>query len=102
MAEKSSLKQLQETPLIRRHCPKVNRASGYSQWLAWPANFTILEITSRDQSSELSSGEVLALRAHCVHTAHTEVGILTQIIRLVVTILFPRNPLQKNEPSKNI
>ena len=39
---------------------------------------------------------------HCVHTAHAEVGILTQVIRLVVTILFPRNPFQKNEQSKNI
>ena len=26
---------------------------------------------------------------HCVHTAHAEAGILTQVIRLVVTILFP-------------
>ena len=47
-------------------------------------------------------GEVLALRAHCVHTAHAEAGILTQVIWLVVTVLFPRNPFQKNEQSKNI
>ena len=47
-------------------------------------------------------GEVLALRAHCVHSAHAEAGILTQVIRLVVTILFPRNPFQKNEQFKNI
>ena len=45
---------------------------------------------------------VWALRAHCLHTAHAEAGILTQVIRLVVTILFPRNPFQKNEQSKNI
>ena len=37
---------------------------------------------------------------HCVHTAHAEAGILTQVIRLVVTVLFPRNPFQKNEQSK--
>ena len=47
-------------------------------------------------------GEVLALRVHCVHTAHAEAGILTQVIRLVVTVLFPPNPFQKNEQSKNI
>ena len=39
---------------------------------------------------------------HCVHTAHIEAGILTQVIRLVATVLFPRNPFQKNEQSKNI
>ena len=39
---------------------------------------------------------------HCVHTAHAEAGILTQVTRLVVTVLFPRNPFQKNEQSKNI
>ena len=39
---------------------------------------------------------------HCRHTAHAEAGILTRIIRLVVTVLFPWNPFQKNEPSKNI
>ena len=42
------------------------------------------------------------LRAHCMHTAHAEAGILTKVIRLVVTVLFPRNPFQKNEQSKNI
>ena len=47
-------------------------------------------------------GEVLALLGHCVHTAHAEAGILTQVIQLVVTVLFPRNPFQKNEQSKNI
>ena len=47
-------------------------------------------------------GEVLALRAHCVHTAHAEAGILTQVIRLVVIVLFPRNPFQKNEQCKDI
>ena len=45
---------------------------------------------------------VWVLRAHCVHTAHAEAGILTQVIRLVVTVLFPRKPFQKNEQSKNI
>ena len=50
----------------------------------------------------LVSGEVFALRAHCVHTAHAEAGILTQAIRLVMTVLFPRNPFQKNEQSKNV
>ena len=42
---------------------------------------------------------------HCVGTACilcTQAGILTQVIRLVVTVLFPRNPFQKNEQSKNI
>ena len=44
-------------------------------------------------------GEALALCAHCVHTAHAEAEILTQVIRLVVTALFPRNPFQKmNNP----
>ena len=47
-------------------------------------------------------GQVLALRGHCVHTAHAEAGILTQVTRLVVTALFPRNPFRKNEQSKNI
>ena len=47
-------------------------------------------------------GEFLALCVHCVHIAHAEAGILTQIIRLVVTVLFPQNPFQKNEQSKNI
>ena len=46
------------------------------------------------------TGEVLALQGHCVHTARTEAGILSQVIRLVVTVLFPRNPFQKNEQSK--
>ena len=45
---------------------------------------------------------VWALRGHDVHTAHAEAGILTQVIRLVVTVLFPRNPFQKNEQSKHI
>ena len=39
---------------------------------------------------------------HCVGTACAEAGILTQVIRLVVTVLFPRNPFQKNEQSKNV
>ena len=51
------------------------------------------------QKAPNALGEVLALRAHCVHTAHAEAGILTQVIRLVVTVLFPRNPFQKmNNP----
>ena len=60
--------------------------------------------TSRHRVSFSSNcpREVLALRAHCVHTAHAEARILTQVIRLVMTVLFPRNPFQKNEPSKNI
>ena len=49
-----------------------------------------------------SSCTAWALRGHCVHIAHAEAGILTQVIRLVVTVLFPRNPFQKNEQSKNI
>ena len=49
-----------------------------------------------------SSCTAWALHGHCVHTAHAEAGILTQVIRLVVTVLFPRNPFQKNEQSKNI
>ena len=48
-------------------------------------------------------GEVLALHAHCVRTACIlRTQRLTQVIRLVVTVLFPRNPFQKNEQSKNI
>ena len=35
---------------------------------------------------------------HCVHSAHAEV----EVIRLVVTVLSPWNPFQKNEQSKNI
>ena len=53
-------------------------------------------------SAGSSLGEVLALRGHCLGTAHAEAGILTQVIRLVVTVLFRRNPFQKNEQSKNI
>ena len=49
-----------------------------------------------------SSCTACALRGHCVHAAHTEAGMLTQVIRLVVAVLFPRNPFQKNEQSKNI
>ena len=55
-----------------------------------------------DSTGIHSLGEVLALCGHCVHTAHTEAGILTQVTRLVVTVLFPLNPFQKNEQSKNI
>ena len=29
-------------------------------------------------ANSLGPGQVLALRAHCVHTAHAEAGILTQ------------------------
>ena len=47
-------------------------------------------------------GSSCTVCAHCVRTAHVEAGILTQVIRLVVTVLFPRNPFQKNEQSKNI
>ena len=39
---------------------------------------------------------------HCVCTAHAEAELLTQVMRLVVTVLFPRNPFQKNEQSKDI
>ena len=53
-------------------------------------------------ASRGSSCTVWALRGHCMHTAHADAGILTQVIRLVVTVLFPRNPFQKNEQSKNI
>ena len=49
-----------------------------------------------------SSCTACALRGHCVHTAHAEAGILTQVILLVVTVLLPRNPFQKNEQSKII
>ena len=58
-------------------------------------------VHSQDQPSGYL-GEVLALCAHCVHTTHAEAGILTQVIQLVVTVSFPRNPFQKNEQSKNI
>ena len=39
---------------------------------------------------------------HCVHTTHAEAGILTQVIWLVVTVLFPQSPFQINEQSKII
>ena len=57
---------------------------------------------------DLLLGQVLALRGHCVGTAcilrtqRLEAGILTQITLLVVTVIFPRNPFQPNEQSKNI
>ena len=73
------------TPRIVGH--KIAPFKGFGE-LAW-ANMgqTWLEIAFNHLF-----GEVLALRAHCVHTAHAEAGILTEVIRVVVTILFPWNP----------
>ena len=72
-----------------------------------PMGHTLTCGTSRTHTHSLRLWE-LGLRGtqgkflHCVHTAHAEAGIFTQVIRLVVTVLFPRNPFQKNEESKNI
>ena len=53
-------------------------------------------------SASFAESEPLGKFLHCVGTAHAKAGVLTQVIQLVVTVLFPRNPFQKNEQSKNI
>ena len=60
------------------------------------------QASERDARTAPSIGQALALRAHCVGIVCAEAGILTKVIRLVVTVLFPRNPFQKNEQSENI
>ena len=82
------------TRFIGRSPPPVSRPT----WLRPPCPFP----WAKRPGSIGSSCTACALRGHCMRTAHAEAGILTKVIRLVVTVLFPRNPFQKNEQSKNI
>ena len=57
---------------------------GFLVWKGWGVRGSTLTttLTQFSATSHLAmacvQGQVLALRAHCVHTAHAEAGILTQ------------------------
>ena len=82
--------------------PERPRAGWLHDVVVMAPNSCSRQVDHETQKYQSTKGEVLALRGHCVHTAHAEAGILTQVIRSVVTVLFPRNPFQKNGQSKNI
>ena len=72
----------------RKTCPLASWSPLFCCWLG-PADFTVLEVTPRDQGSEVSSAAMI----HCILESVAKVTLILRVLRLhVFDTGTPRGP----------